>query len=88
MVLNGAFSGAGNTLPPSIISVTVSLLRMPLAPSLAFNLGVGLEGIAWTITLTCMARALIVLGWFRRGRWKTHRPATAVHPLPAPDATH
>jgi Na+-driven multidrug efflux pump len=88
MVLNGAFSGAGDTLPPSIISVTVSLLRMPLAPFFAFTLGLGLDGIAWTITLTCIVRALIVLAWFRRGRWKTKQPATAVHPLPAPDATH
>ncbi len=88
MVLNGAFSGAGDTLPPSIISVTVSLLRMPMAPFLAFALGLGLDGIAWTITLTCIVRALIVLGWFRRGRWKTKRPATAAHPLPAADATH
>ena len=88
IVLNGAFSGAGDTVPPSVISITVSLLRMPLAPFLAHAMGVGLNGIAWTITLTCIMRALIVLGWFRRGRWKTKRPATAVHPLPAPDATH
>jgi Na+-driven multidrug efflux pump len=88
IVLNGAFSGAGETLPPSIISVTVSLLRIPLAGWIAHTLGLGLNGIAWTIALTCVVRALIVLGWFRRGRWKTKQPATAIHPLPAPDPTH
>ena len=88
IVLHGAFAGAGDTVPPSVISVTVSLLRIPMAPFLAIALGLGLDGIAWTITLTCVVRALIVLAWFRRGTWKTKRPATAVHPLPTPDATH
>ncbi len=87
IVLNGAFSGAGDTLPPSIISVTVSLLRLPLAGALAHGLGLGLDGIAWTITLTCIARAIIVAAWFRRGRWKTKGLATAgAHSLPLPDA--
>lgn len=94
IVLNGAFSGAGDTLPPSTISVTVSLIRIPLAGAMAHGLGLGLEGIAWTITLTCIVRALIVAGWFRRGRWKTKALATASHaPLPGPppsaaEATH
>ena len=84
IVVNGAFSGAGDTLPPSVISVTVSLLRLPLAVWLAHDLGLGLDGIAWTITLTCIARAVIVALWFRRGRWKTKTLATAsaVPPLP------
>ena len=92
IVLNGAFSGAGDTVPPAAISVTVSLLRIPLAGALAHGLGLGLPGIAWTITLTCIARAVIVAAWFRRGRWKTKALATArtgspsSPPLPAPDA--
>lgn len=91
VVLNGAFSGAGDTLPPSLISVTVSLLRIPMVGALAHGMGLGLDGIAWTITLTCIARALIVAAWFHRGRWKTKALATAAraaHPLSAPDATH
>jgi putative MATE family efflux protein len=89
IVLNGAFAGAGDTLPPSLISVTVNLLRIPIAGALAHGAGLGLEGIAWTITLTCVVRALIVLAWFRRGRWKTRELAThaAIRPLPTPDAT-
>ena len=91
IVLNGAFAGAGDTLPPSIISVTVSVLRIPLVTWMAGGLGLGLEGIAWTITLTCIARALIVALWFRRGRWKTKALATAsaaAHvPTPVPPTT-
>lgn len=91
IVLNGAFAGAGDTLPPSVISVSVSLLRLPLAVWLARNLGLGLDGIAWTITLTCVARALLVVLWFRRGRWKAKALATASaappsSPLPPPEA--
>ena len=77
IVLNGAFAGAGDTLPPSLISVTVSLLRLPLAVWMAHGLGLGLDGIAWTITLTCVARAIVVVLWFRRGRWKVKALRTA-----------
>jgi Na+-driven multidrug efflux pump len=31
MVLEGSFSGAGNTIPPMIISIPGSVLRVPLA---------------------------------------------------------
>jgi putative MATE family efflux protein len=86
LVLNGAFSGAGDTMPPMIISVTISLLRVPMAWALALGAGWGMLGVAWTITLTCVARAVLLAWWFRRGRWKTKRLASAAtHPLPAPD---
>ena len=87
IVLNGAFAGAGDTLPPSLISVTVSLLRIPLAVGLAHGLGLGLPGIAWTITLTCIGRAIIVALWFRRGRWKTKALVTASAAPPSPGMT-
>jgi putative MATE family efflux protein len=70
-VVNGAFAGAGNTVPPLVIHVVVSLLRLPLAWVAAVAWGMGIQGIAWTITLTCIARAAVVTGWFMRGRWRT-----------------
>jgi putative MATE family efflux protein len=86
LVLNGAFSGAGDTMPPMLISVVISLLRIPMAWGLAIDAGWGMLGVAWTITLTCVARAVLIAFWFRRGAWKTKRLATAApHPLPAPD---
>src|SRR5688500_7415424 len=76
IVLNGSFSGAGDTLPPTLISTTISVLRIPLAWWLALDRGLGLAGIAWTITGTCVLRALLLALWFRRGAWKTKALAT------------
>jgi Na+-driven multidrug efflux pump len=77
LVLNGAFSGAGDTMPPMLISVTVSLLRLPLAWWCAVTLGLGLPGLAWMISLTCAGRTVILALWFRRGAWRTKALATA-----------
>ncbi len=77
LVMNGAFSGAGDTLPPMVISTTVSLLRIPLASLFAFGLGLGIDGIAWMITITCAVRVAILVYWFRRGAWRTKALATA-----------
>ncbi|MEP7027868.1 MAG: MATE family efflux transporter [Candidatus Eisenbacteria bacterium] len=77
LVLNGAFSGAGNTLPPMLISTSVSALRVPLAGWIAVTLGFGLPGLAWMISLTCLVRTAILASWFRRGAWRTKPLATA-----------
>jgi putative MATE family efflux protein len=66
-----AFTGAGDTLPPMIVSVGVSVLRLPLAWGLAVPLGLGPDGVWWTISLTGILRGLVMPAWFLRGRWKT-----------------
>ncbi len=70
LVLDGAFGGAGLTLPPTLIGITFSLARIPLAWLAAFELGWGVEGIWWVIMATAAARAFVVAFWFRRGTWK------------------
>ncbi|MBN1561423.1 MATE family efflux transporter, partial [candidate division KSB1 bacterium] len=45
IVLEGAFSGAGNSLPPMLISVPLTWLRIPLALLFAHGLGMGSLGI-------------------------------------------
>jgi len=69
----GAFTGAGNTLPPMLISSTISILRIPLGYLMAVHAGWGAIGIWWMITITCAARGVFLAAWFRRGRWKAHR---------------
>jgi len=71
IVLDGAFGGAGLTLPPMVISSVFSLLRIPLALLLAFPLGLGVDGIWWTIAATAALRGLVAGAWFLRGTWKT-----------------
>ena len=70
VVLEGAFGGAGNTLPPMIISGGFTALRIPLGALLAGS-GFGYAGVYWAISLTGLARGLTIAGWFARGRWKT-----------------
>ena len=77
LVLNGAFSGAGDTVPPMVISTCMSLLRFPLAWVFAVPLGLGLDGLALMITITCVARTIVLAAWFRRGAWRTKTLPTA-----------
>lgn len=58
-VAAGVFRGQGNTVPPSAVSISTNLIRVPLA-SLLSGLW-GLRGIYWAITLTCAARGMILL---------------------------
>lgn len=85
-VMNGAFSGAGDTFPPMLISTSISLLRIPLAWWFAIGLGLGLVGLAWMITITCAVRTAVLVSWFRRGAWRTKALATAPAEAPRPVA--
>ena len=73
IVLEGAFSGAGDTIPPMIVSVPGSLLRIPIAYLLAITLGLGVNGIWWAISSTSIAKGTILAIWFRHGKWKHKR---------------
>ena len=70
LVLDGAFGGAGLTLPPMIIGVVFSTIRVPLA-YWAVDAGYGVIGIWWVIAITAMVRGVICALWFARGTWKT-----------------
>jgi putative MATE family efflux protein len=71
--LAGGFSGAGDTLPPTLVSVPLTLLRVPLAWALTYRLGMGVDGIWWAISGTTILKAVVLLIWFRAGRWKHAR---------------
>jgi putative MATE family efflux protein len=70
VVLEGAFGGAGDTLPPMLISGGFTALRIPLGALLATT-SMGYAGVYWAISLTGLVRGLCIAGWFARGRWKT-----------------
>lgn len=69
IVLEHAFSGAGDTVPPMLISVPLNALRIPLLLWVVHT-GGGLLAIGWVLATTCMARGILAAYWFRRGRWK------------------
>jgi putative MATE family efflux protein len=73
IVLEGSFSGAGNTVPPMTVSIPGSVLRVPLAYLIAILWGVGPNGVWWAITLTTIAKGITLAFWFKQGNWKTKK---------------
>lgn len=72
IVMEGVFSGLGNTLPPTIIGLPLNLLRLPLAYYLSRSFGA--DGIWWTIGITTTLKGVILLIWFKyissKGKFK------------------
>ena len=68
VVLEGALGGAGDTVPPMLASTSLTALRLPLAAWSAARWGV--DGIWWTITLTAVARGVVMALLWRRGGWQ------------------
>lgn len=65
-----AVLGSGHTVAISVIYTGISLVRLPLAYWAPGWTGQGVLGIAWVISLTCVVRALLIVGWTARGTWK------------------
>ncbi len=85
VVMSEAILGSGHTAAISWIFSSVSLIRIPLAFWVPDWTGLGLMGIAWLITVTCVGRTLLIMAWVARGTWKRglHRElhgTTAVPP--------
>jgi Na+-driven multidrug efflux pump len=65
-----AVLGSGHTLAISVIYTGISLVRLPLAYLVPEWTGQGVLGIAWVISVTCVVRTLLIVGWTARGTWK------------------
>lgn len=79
-IFSGAFAGAGNSLPPLLISLPVTALRIPLAAFLAPIYG--MNGIWYAIFSTSIAKGIMISVWFKLGRWKNREFALGKHPEP------
>jgi putative MATE family efflux protein len=73
VVLAGAFSGAGDTVPPMAIFVPLNLARIPSAYFLAGTVGLGVSGVWWAISGTSIVKGLVIAFWFYRGGWKAKK---------------
>jgi len=67
-ILGGAFSGAGNTVPPTVIGLPFNFLRIPFCALLIPFYG--LTGIWLAICITVVLKGIIITVWFKRGKWK------------------
>lgn len=58
----GTFQGLGKTLPPSVVGIVFTALRIPLAMVLS-GTGLGLNGIWWSITLSSILKGTVLPAW-------------------------
>ncbi len=70
VIMEGAFSGAGYTLPVMFVSVPITAARIPLAYWLAVEMGWGTNGIWWAIALTTGLKGFLNALLFAAGFWK------------------
>jgi putative MATE family efflux protein len=73
-VLQACISGAGDTLPPMIISMAMLwAVQLPLAFLLSRFTGLGALGVRWAIMIGFAVGAVAYLVYFRIGRWKSKK---------------
>lgn len=70
VIVEGAFSGAGYTLPVMLVTIPVTALRIPLGWYLAIKLNMGYHGIWWAIGSTTFLKGILNLFLFYKGFWK------------------
>ena len=58
-----AFSGYGRTVPPSVVSIVFTAIRIPLA-MLLVHTPLALNGIWWSITISSILKGVLLLVWF------------------------
>jgi len=64
IVSSGAFKGMGRTVPPSVVSLIFTGLRIPLAMILSAESLLGLEGVWWSMSLTSIVKGIVLPIWF------------------------
>lgn len=67
-----AFSGLGKTLPPSIVSITLTGARIPMA--ILLGRWLGLNGVWWAITISSIGKGIVLLGWFLKDMKRAGMP--------------
>jgi putative MATE family efflux protein len=68
LVIEGAFNGLGNTRPYMLISVPLTLVRIPLAYWMAISLNMGITGVWWAISITTLLKGIILVILFVTNR--------------------
>lgn len=58
----GAFSGLGNSFPPSFVSIVFTLARIPLI--LVLTKFMGLNGIWWATSFSSILKGIVSVTWF------------------------
>lgn len=70
IILEGAFTGAGDTKPPFLISIPLTFIRIPLAYLFSITFNYGVVAIWWVISISTFLKGIVFFLWFQRGKWK------------------
>ncbi|WP_330375360.1 MATE family efflux transporter [Inediibacterium massiliense] len=60
----GAFNGIGRTIPPSVIGIVFTGLRVPVAKIISSEKLLGLNGVWWSISMSSVIKGIILTTWF------------------------
>ena len=60
---SGAFAGLGRTLPPSVVSIFFTFMRVPVILILQ-SASFGLDAIWWTISISSMCKGTVLVTWY------------------------
>lgn len=60
----GAFNGLGKTLYPSVVGIIFNVLRIPMAYYFSRNLGLGLDGVWWAISISSVFKGVVLFAFF------------------------
>lgn len=69
-IIDAVFKGSGYTVPSMVSALAANwIIKLPLAYILAMPLGLGTDGIWWSVSVSVLAELLILFPWYRRGGW-------------------
>lgn len=74
----GAFNGLSKTIPPSIVSIVFTGLRIPAAIILSKPNMLGLNGVWWAISISSIIKGVLIVIWWRLGPGKMEKDNMAV----------
>ena len=69
VILEGAFSGAGDTKPPFLVIFIFTFLRIPLSYLLGMYFKLGTDGVWFAISFTTFLKGIVLYLWFNKNRW-------------------
>ena len=69
IILEMGITASGDSLPPMIIVVVLTLARVPIAMGLDAAFDLGVAAVFWAVTISTALKGVAMLLWYRRGTW-------------------
>lgn len=60
----GAFNGLGKTIPPAVVGILFTGIRIPVALLISKESLLGLNGVWWSISMSSVIKGVVLPLWF------------------------